>query len=351
MPSLQSDQELRRVIGLYGPSFQSAQWPPVSTSAGFSGAIVYQFCVEHRKYALRIWPESERSFPKLEALTRLLEDLQRQGISYVAPAIRKPDGAVATLTASNRMVHIEPWLPGCSVSADSCNEKKLEKIMLALARLHLASANHVPKQEHYRWLRPRHSGKSASLEHRFNKLERLLKQGISPEPEIDSPSDKTRRLYQRLQGLFRTQAPLLLEKLRIACLRELPVQPVFRDIWRDHVLFQEDELTGFIDPGAFGTDSVLTDLSRLLGSIAGNDWEKWSEALASYQRIRPLSRQEQNLLGVFDQSNLLLSASGCFQKYIERFSAQDEFSLQQQERLSVRLEEYLARLESYPQRA
>ncbi len=350
MPPLQSEQELRHAIGLYGPAFQPVRWPPASASTGFSGAIVYQYSAGNQNYALRIWPASERSLPKLEALTRLLEDIHRQGIAYVAPAVRKTDGTVATISTSGRMIHIEPWLPGESISANSCSAQKLKNIMLALARLHLTAANHVPKQEHYSWLRPACTGQSASLKHRLNKMEHYLKAGIPVEFGSRSASEEAKNFHQRLQAVFRSQAVLLWDELKIASQQNLPLQSVFKDLWRDHILFTKDEVTGMIDPAAFGTDSVLTDMTRLLGSIAGNDWNRWTEAIAIYQTVRPLTQTEQKVIAVFDHSNLLLSAIGCFEKYVSTSFASDQFSAQQQTRLSSRLEEYLNRLESYQKR-
>ena len=352
MPSLQSEQELRHTIGLYGPAFQPVRWPPASATAGFSGASVYQYRAANQNYALRIWPASERSIPKLESLTRLLEDFHRQGITYVAPAVRKTDGTVATISTSGRMIHIEPWLPGESIAANSFSPQKLKNIMLALARLHLTAANHVPNQVHYLWIRPAYTGQSASLKYRLKKMEQHLKTGIPLALGSRSVSEEAKIIYQRLQTVFRSQAALLWEELKIASQQNLPLQPVFKDVWRDHILFLDDEVTGIIDPGAFGCDSVLTDITRLLGSIAGNDWNRWNEAIAIYQTIRPLNQTEQKMLAVFDHSNLLLSAIGCFEKYMSPSfaSASDQFSASQQTRLSSRLEEYLNRLESYQNR-
>ena len=350
MLSLQSDQELRRIIGLYGPNFHSEQWAFASTSSGFSGAVVYRCRTGTREYALRIWPAIERSMAKLEALTRLLEDLFQQGITYVSPALRKEDGTVATISFSGRMIHIEPWLPGQPSTEISSSERKMENMMLALARLHLAAANHMPKQEHYSWLRPAHVGQSASLKYRLQKMEHHLKTGIALEFAGQSASEQSRNFHQRLQTVFRGQAASLREELKTASRQCVPLQPVFKDLWRDHVLFMGDEVTGMIDPAAFSCDSVLTDITRLLGSVAGNDWSRWNEAIDIYQSVRLLNQTEKNLITVFDHSNLLLSAIGCFDKYMNTPLDADRSSLLLKRRLSSRLEEYLNRLESYHNR-
>ncbi len=347
MLSLQSDQEIRHTIGLFGPTFQPDQWPPASVHFGFSGAEVYKFTARNKNYALRIWPSTERSLSKLEALTRLLEDVYAEGISYVAPAIRKTDGTVATISNSGRLIHIEPWLSGEPLTTIALSEQRLKNIMQAIAHLHLATAKHVPSSEHFSWIRPAYKGKSPSLKHRLGKLERYLISGIPNEQHSLILPGELRSLQLRLQLVFRSRAANLWEELKTATQLSLPLQPVFKDLWREHVLITEDEVSGIIDPAAFGTDSVLTDISRLLGSIAGNNRKLWSDAVDIYQAVRPLNQTEQKLIAVFDHSNLLLSAIGCFENCLKTSLLNNNFSRNRQSRLSARLDEYLKRLESY----
>ncbi len=347
MLSLQSDQEIRHTIGLFGPTFQPDQWPPASVHFGFSGAEVYKFTARNKNYALRIWPSIERSLPKLEALTRLLEDVYAEGITYVAPAIRKTDGTVATISSSGKLIHIEPWLPGEPLTTIALSAQRLKNTMRAVAHLHLAAAKHMPSTEHFSWIRPAHEGKSPSLKHRLGKLEYYLNTGVADVQSSLMQPEELRSLQLRLQLIFRSRAANLWEELKTATQLSLPLQPVFKDLWREHVLFTEDEVSGVIDPAAFGTDSVLTDITRLLGSIAGNNWKLWSDAVNIYQAVRPLNQTEQKLIAVFDYSNLLLSAIGCFENCLKTSLLNNDFSRNRQSRLSARLEEYLNRLESY----
>ena len=347
MLSIQSDQELRQIIGLYGPAFQPDRWPPVCVSSGFSGAVITRFSARDHQYALRIWPINERSATKLEALAGLLEYLHHHGITYVAVPIKKQNGSIATISQSGSLMHIEPWLPGSADHSPPYSSIKQNNAVQALARMHAIAANHVPKLEHHAWIRPITSGKSPGLVHRQQKLNQYLKNGILSEVQKSCLSQRSASFYQRLQACFRSQSASIWEKLQLATNQILPLQPVFRDVWRDHILFTGDKVTGLIDPAAFGNDSVVTDITRLLGSIAGNNPKAWQAALASYQEIRPLSQTEQNLIPIFDQSKLFLSAIGCFERFLMVSASPAHYPDDISIRLGDRLEEYLSRLESY----
>jgi len=88
---------------------------------------------------------------------------------------------------------------------------------------------------------------------------------------------------------------------------QVPLQFCAGDIWRDHVLFQGDRVVGLVDFGSSRVDNVSADLARLLGSMAGDDPERWRIGLAAYQAIRPLEEAERRLVKAFDRSTVLMS--------------------------------------------
>jgi homoserine kinase type II len=84
--------------------------------------------------------------------------------------------------------------------------------------------------------------------------------------------------------------------------RGLPQGAIHGDLFRDNVMFEGDELTGFFDFYFAGTDSLLFDISVCL-----NDWcvdlptgqhhaERAGAFLAAYQSVRPLTAAERSLL-------------------------------------------------------
>jgi Ser/Thr protein kinase RdoA (MazF antagonist) len=102
------------------------------------------------------------------------------------------------------------------------------------------------------------------------------------------------------------QLPALLEPWRS---RTLPLQPCLCDVWHDHLLYEEDILTGLVDYGAMKTDHVAVDLARMLGSLVGDDRGQWELGLQAYREVRPLTGEEEVLAGVLDRSGVILGAA------------------------------------------
>ena len=91
----------------------------------------------------------------------------------------------------------------------------------------------------------------------------------------------------------------------------LPRGPVHADLFRDNVMFEGEQLSGFFDFYFAGIDSFLFDLAVCL-----NDWcidwesgahdEPRSEAiLAAYQAVRPLTAAERSLLPAMARAGAL----------------------------------------------
>ena len=88
---------------------------------------------------------------------------------------------------------------------------------------------------------------------------------------------------------FQRSAKSMTVELRTAQRLRVPVQPCLRDVWHDHVLFINDAVSGIVDPAAARTDTVAADISRLVGSLVGDDPHGWTVALEAYQSVRSLS--------------------------------------------------------------
>jgi homoserine kinase type II len=95
----------------------------------------------------------------------------------------------------------------------------------------------------------------------------------------------------------------------------LPRGPIHADLFRDNVMFDGEELTGFFDFYFAGCDSFLFDIAVCL-----NDWcvthssddtdgahhaERAQAFLAAYQAVRPLTAAERSLLGAMLRAGAL----------------------------------------------
>ena len=116
-----------------------------------------------------------------------------------------------------------------------------------------------------------------------------------------------REVGSRIVLLFQAAKDSVKRDLNAVAEIKVPQQPCIRDLWHDHLLFRGDELTGMVDFGAMATDSVTCDLSRLLGSLFGDDFFAWQQAIDHYETVRPLSESEHRLLRPLDRSSVLLS--------------------------------------------
>ncbi len=84
--------------------------------------------------------------------------------------------------------------------------------------------------------------------------------------------------------------------------RTLPRGPIHADLFRDNVMFEDDELTGFFDFYFAGVDTLLFDIAVCL-----NDWcidvesgrlveERAQGFVGAYDAVRPLTGCEQRLM-------------------------------------------------------
>jgi Ser/Thr protein kinase RdoA (MazF antagonist) len=120
---------------------------------------------------------------------------------------------------------------------------------------------------------------------------------------------------------------------------QLPLQTCIRDLWYAHVLFDNSQVSGIIDFGSIGVDSVATDLARLLRSWIAEGSADFTEALDAYHEVRPLSSTERRAFAWFDRTSRVLSA---FQ-WIE-WLAIERREFDDWEAVSARLDFVLARL-------
>jgi Ser/Thr protein kinase RdoA (MazF antagonist) len=116
---------------------------------------------------------------------------------------------------------------------------------------------------------------------------------------------------------------------RVAAMRSWScvLQPVLRDVWCDHVLFADarsDDVTAIIDLHAAGIDTPATDLARLMGSWQSPSGctllslpERWTEAIASYDRIRPLSRMEAGMVAFLHGTGVVCGLDNWFRWMLE----------------------------------
>ncbi|MCI0435824.1 MAG: phosphotransferase, partial [Gemmatimonadetes bacterium] len=318
--------------------------PDVETSegfAGFSGALVLRLSSPGGFVALRGWPADSLSRERILGLHRLLAEVHAAGVTQVPVPFATLDGTTL-IEAGRRWWQLEPWMPGLADFHARPGSVRLHSAMRCLARFHRAAARFEPQWDETQWFRRKHDASAPAVRERLERVEQWNAGGfqrLKLAVECDDRQDDFHKLALAVIVDFPRLAPGIGEALRAAAEVRVPLQPCIRDVWHDHVLFTGDDVTGLIDLSACRTDTVAADLSRLLGSLVGDNSRDWDAALAAYQAERPLALDELALAPILDRSGVLLAAMRWLERrYLQQNSvASDARVCQRLERLAGRL--------------
>jgi aminoglycoside phosphotransferase (APT) family kinase protein len=197
------------------------------------------------------------------------------------------------------------WVPGVPLPA--ANTSQIGEAVTALAEVH-----RFGRSFSQRFPVPWDSGWSM----RQRQLLSIATQGWPSAASNGLPTDHSfaplRRWCHEAACVFQSHGGSLI----VGCLlsQQLAVQqtqPVMRDIWWGHVMFQsytgtQASFAGMIDWDAAAIDTPITDLSRLLGSwhLVSGDPEaclvdQWPEALSAYESITALSEESRATLQLY----------------------------------------------------
>lgn len=236
---------------------------------------------------------------------------------------------------------LEPWMSGTADYAKHPSTARLAAAVICLARWHLAAARYQPRDSEHAWFFAVQSGRSPGLAERAREIVRRDRRECDTIRRrlAESAWKEFANLGTKIIDHFVRLAPRIDLKLKLGRDAIVPLQPCLRDVWHDHVLFTGDEVTGLIDPHAARTDSVATDLARLLGSLVGDDRAGWETGLAAYQTVRPLALAELALVELFDQSGVLLGGMTWLDWQLQGRTFDDR------EKVLTRLQTILGRLE------
>lgn len=312
------------------PNVRVRRIEPLGGAGGFSGATFWRIETDVGPLCLRRWPREHPTRSQLQAIHDVLCHVADQGFAKLPVPHRSLDGSTFE-SAAGHLWELSDWLPGVADFHEKPSGERLDNAMHALALFHRSSATLQLT-----------SGVPTGLLNRRDQLERLRVQRLSDSSRCVSecgwPEFRQRAaaiLHCFGERVARTEALLCgLVDTRVL------LQPCIRDIWHDHVLFDGDDVSGFVDFGAMRTDHVACDISRLLGSLVGSERAKWEQGIATYQSIRPLSANELTLVDAYDRSTVLLSGMNWVQ-----WVAVEGRQFEDHQRVLNRMDEILLRLQ------
>lgn len=290
--------------GLRLESPAAAACVPVST--GLSAARVWRVTAGGRDWALRRWPPDGPEPQRLAELHRWLAHLEAAALPVAVP--QRSDVGATFITLGDGLWQLEPWRPGEPELTDPADAPRVAAALQGLARLHRASAAYRPSPAGARWFQT-DRGPAPAVAERLDKFAAWSPTALREARDRLRPTTAShtaaplRRILEAAPAGVETLRP----QLQAAQSIDVPLCPCLRDARPDHFLFTGAELTGIIDPSSARTDTVVADLTRLLGGYCPQLPRDWRAAMAAYESVRPLSAAELQLLPLLDASNTLLS--------------------------------------------
>ena len=306
-----SMSEVTRVIGWYPETCHPTAIEPLGSSGGLSGAIFWRLTTPRGTLCLRRWPAEHPTRDRLAWIHHAVRHAANECPFPLPVPIETARGATFA-ESDGRLWELTPWLEGDPLPASPPDLDRIPTAMVALAELHLALAAFAVSTGDQRNAR---TGSPPGIAKRlalvggtdFPLLERAAA-SYRGEQELTGP---LRRLAEILFRRWALLSASVLQELQMATRLSVILQPCLRDVWRPHVLFHDNAVSGIIDFGALDVDSVAADISRFLGSLAcagSADFEVWKIGLAAYAGVRPVSRDERLLIATYDRSGLVLAA-------------------------------------------
>ena len=302
-----------------------------AVGGGFSGATVFRATTnDGRTLAIRRTPNSAKLPAKRNIrLYGLLSRLAGLGLNQIAvPLIPlttlqgvAASGSVSILfpnalapapepwvSLEDSRWQVEPWMPGNPLPGIQVTKHHLRSAFRLLNNFHRLAidALHTTGQDEWFYVS---RTESPAIQRRLG-IVNELQQGLLGkwQHQLSSDSDpRFRELAARICDALRHWLPWLHQELSTAAAQTYSIQPVLRDVWRAHLLFTDQDVTGLIDLTASGTDHVTVDLSRLIRSWFGGNIQQVRAAAETYRTLRKLDARELKLWQTLDASSVLLS--------------------------------------------
>ncbi len=191
------------------------------------------------------------------------------------------------LRQNGRSWQLEPWMPGVPDLGQPPAKKHVITVYAALARFAVRLS----------W--QTRAGNSPGFDGRVKELKALQLNGLDRLAAAlgNQPGDAAHVAEgRRWLAMAEPAIGWLLERFGSLAHQIVPLQPCLRDARPEHFLFEGDRLTGMIDFGAMGIESVAADLARLSGEWLATDRPLRALALEAYEKIRPLRPVEVALM-------------------------------------------------------
>jgi peptide-methionine (R)-S-oxide reductase len=335
MSSWALERAARVVLGQYPVPGPGAHLVFLGNAGGFSGARLWRVETGSGRYCLRAWPARETTEKQLPLIHGWMKRATACGLGFV-PTVMCSSSGRTSVEYGGRHWEVTTWMPGEADFRRKRSLVRLEGACMALARLHRCWAGIGEAR-----------GPCSAVERRLERVQAwsdLIASGWQPLQGI-AQGDPIRPWVERAWPIVRKRIDEVPVQLAFWRERSVALQPCLCDVWHDHVLFTEDEVTGLIDYASAKVDHVAVDLGRLLGSLIQDDTEARTAGLKAYARVSPLTPAEEELVIVLDRTGTVLGAANWLMwLYKEKRPFDDQAAV------ASRLRELVERLEGWETR-
>jgi Ser/Thr protein kinase RdoA (MazF antagonist) len=294
---------------------------------GFSGAVVWRLPGSAQEWAVRRWPVGYRS----DRLAWILRTLDGLPVGLPIPRPLRTRGGEWFATLAGSYWSIEPWMPGSADYWSHPSDGKLTSAMRVLAEFHSSVG---------RFAQP--PATIPAVLERLAALNDYRESVPDLKRAIDRSSEPIRDVASALWAAALDQMEYWQQSLLSFAETESTLIPCIRDIWHDHVLYSDNQVSGMVDFGAMRFDSRAVDLARLVGSLVGDDHQRRRSAIDAYESAAALSSLERKLIDVLDGSSLLISGLN-WTKWV----CVDGRSFRDPEQVLARMRQLLSRLQRF----
>jgi Ser/Thr protein kinase RdoA (MazF antagonist) len=277
-----TDCDARHVLQLFGIVGTASR--PLGNHSGFSGARLWRVSTPTAELCLKAWPPGVMSLRRHREVVRLVRHARRAGLAFI-PVTSDP------IEYGGRIWDLADWMPGLAELGDDPSPGRVHAACVAMARLHLAWGEFASAP-----------APCPAVLRRLN----AVRERQDNLPLTLEPADPLFGLAKRARQVVSDNIGGIRRPLDSWSEIPLALQPCLCDVWRAHVLFTRDTVTGLIDFGAVKVDNVAIDLARLLGSLVGDDRVRFEAGLDSYSTVRQLGDAERALAVVLDRSTVVL---------------------------------------------
>ncbi len=266
-------------------------------AGGLSGARVWK-CESslHGPLCLRQWSATHPTETRLQFIHDAV-DMAGVRLSFVPKILRDHSGKSFWMVG-DCLWEVTQWMPGQANYMRQPSSAKLESAIGALADLHGVWFDFLHEQN----FSPSTKQRIEMLTDWLGTLDLVEQVGASVRGPVEAAAcmSTVRMLHSR--------GPQMLEELRRANGVSVSLQPVLRDIWSDHLLFEGERVSGIIDFGTVRMDEPAADLARMLGSLHPFESEVRLAAVEAYNRKRLQHAVDPERVELLDRSGTLLTA-------------------------------------------